>query len=111
MNWLLIGVVVLNLTFSTLSDICAKFWGIQNNQNWLYLGLALNVATTFFYMAAIRLGGLAITTSIILLITIAISVALGFLAFHEHITISQWIGIGIGFIAVALISGLISPLK
>lgn len=103
--WPLIGVVTLNLIFSTMSDVFAKYWGITNNSTWLYAGLAVNVLTVFFYMYAIRLGGLAITTSVILLITIAISVAFGSFFFHEQVRLSQWIGIGIGFIAVLLISG------
>lgn len=111
MNWFLIGVVALNLFFSTLSDICAKYWGLTNNQYWLYIGLFLNIFTVFFYMYSIRLGGLAITTSVILLITIAISVGLGFFAFHETVHYSQWVGIGVGFIAVMLISGVFLPAR
>jgi drug/metabolite transporter (DMT)-like permease len=107
--WLLVGVVTLNLTFSTISDIFAKYWGITNNANWLYAGLAVNLLTVFFYMYAIRLGGLAITTSVILLITIAISVMFGFFFFHEHVSLSQWIGIGVGVVAVILISGIFIP--
>jgi drug/metabolite transporter (DMT)-like permease len=103
--WLLIIVVLLNLSFSTLSDILAKYWGITNNNTFLIVGMVVNVFTTFFYMYAIRLGGLAITTSIMLLTTIGISVALGFFFFHEAVRPSQWVGIAIGFIAIVLISG------
>jgi drug/metabolite transporter (DMT)-like permease len=111
MNWLLIGVVALNLSFSTLSDIAAKYWGITNNNTWLYIGLVLNLPTVFFYMNAIRLGGLAITTPVILLLTIIISVTLGYLMFRESVTASQWLGIGIGIFSILLISGLLKPLK
>ena len=110
-NWLLVGVISLNLLFSTICDVFAKYWGITNNPNWLYAGLAINFLTVFFYMYAIRLGGLAITTSVILLITIAIGVGLGYFFFHEHISFSQWIGIGLGFIAVILISGMFIPAR
>ncbi len=109
MNWLLITVIALNLAFSTLSDITAKYWGITNSNLWLYIGLILNIPTVFFYMSAIRLGGLAITIPIVLLLTIIISVALGYLMFHETVTGSQWLGIGIGIISILLISGLITP--
>jgi drug/metabolite transporter (DMT)-like permease len=85
-NWFLIVIVTLNLTFSTISDIFAKYWGLTGNRNLLFAGLA-------------------ITTSVILVITIAISVALGFLFFHEQVHASQWVGIAIGFVAVILISG------
>ena len=109
--WLLVGVVVLNLTFSTICDVFAKYWGLTNNFNWLYAGLAFDLLTSFFYMDSIRLGGLAIVPSIILLITLAISVLLGFFFFHEQIHFSQWIGIGTGFIAVLLISGVFVPFR
>jgi|ERR1700733_1394138 drug/metabolite transporter (DMT)-like permease len=111
LDWILIGVVALNLFFSTICDVCAKYWGITNNWNWLYVGLALNIITIFFYMYSIRLGGLAITTSVILLITMAISVSLGFFFFHEQVHYSQWIGIGAGFLAIILISGTLLPAR
>jgi drug/metabolite transporter (DMT)-like permease len=110
-DWLLIEVVALNLFFSTFCDMCAKYWGITNNQNWLYAGLAINMITIFLYMYAVKLGGLAITTSVILLITMAISVSLGFFFFHEQIHLSQWMGIGVGFLAVILISGILIPAR
>ena len=106
-NWSLVAVVILNLFFSTVCDVFAKYWSITNNHNWLVAGLALNFVTVFFYMDLIRLGGLAITTSIILLITIAISVSLGFFLFHEQVHVSQWIGIGTGLLSVVLISGIL----
>lgn len=108
-SWLLIAVVALNLTFSTISDVCAKYWGITNNQSWLYVGMTVNLLTMFFYMYAIRLGGIAITSSVVLLITIAISVVIGFHFFNEPISVSQWVGIGLGFVAVVLISGILIP--
>ena len=108
-DWMLISVVALNLIFSTICDVFAKYWGITGNQEWLYAGLAVNLLTVFFYMYSIRLGGLAITTSIILLITISISVALGFFIFHEPVNTTQWVGIALAFIAVILISGISIP--
>ena len=110
-NWFFIGVIVLNLLFSTIVDVFAKFWGITNNQNWLYAGLAVNLLTTFFFMYSIRLGGLAVTTSIMLLITMAINVTFGFYFFQESIHPTQWLGIVIGFLAVVLISGLFVPTR
>ncbi|MES2225832.1 MAG: EamA family transporter [Patescibacteria group bacterium] len=87
----------------------AKYWGITNNQNLLYVGLLANVFTAFFYMYAIRLGGLAITASVMLLLTLSISVGLGFFFFHEAVRPSQWVGIGIGLVAIILISGMFNP--
>lgn len=108
-QWLLIGAVVLNLIFSTTSDILAKYWGITDNLKYLFLGLAVNALTVFFYMAAIKYGTLAITMPIVLIITIIISVGVGHFFFHESMNLTQWVGIAVGIVAVALISGIVRP--
>jgi drug/metabolite transporter (DMT)-like permease len=108
-NWSFITAALLNLFFSTLCDVLAKYWGITNNPTWLWVGLALNLPTVFFYMDSIRMGGLVITSSVILLITIAISVLIGFFFFHEQVHLSQWVGIATGLLSIVLISGLLVP--
>ena len=110
MSWFLVLAVGLNLIFSTICDILSKYWGITNNIKFLYVGLTLNLITAFFYMFAVKVGGLAITTSIMLLLTMAISVSLGFIFFHEQVSTSQWVGIILGFFSVVLISGVFREL-
>ena len=106
-NWPLISVILLNLFFSTICDMFAKYWSVTGNQSWLYGGVVLNLLTIFFYMCAIRLGGLAITSALVLLITVAISVSLGAFYFHEPVHLSQWIGIALSVPALILISGVL----
>src|SRR3990167_3972983 len=105
-NWTLLVVILINLTFSTLGDIFAKMWGITGQQKWLYIGLPINVVTIFFYMLIVKLGSLAIHTTIVLIITIIISVSLGFFMFGEKISFSQWLGIAVGLSGIPLIMGL-----
>lgn len=99
----LIASVVANLTFSTVGDICAELWRTTGSSNWFYVGFAVNLFTTLFFMVIIRLGGLAISTATVLIITILINVVVGSFIFGERINILQWIGIGLGVIAISLI--------
>ena len=105
-NWLLIGIIAVNLIFSTLGDICAKLWGITNHQKWLYIGLALNLVTILAFMGIVRTGGLAIAATIVLIITIIIGVMVGHFVFGESIFFIQWVGIVLGLIAIPLILGI-----
>lgn len=102
-NWPIILIVLTNLTFSTLGDISAKFWGITNNYKWFYIGLAVNVITVIAWMMIVRFAGLAIPTTIVLILTIILNVSFGFLMFHEKINFGQWVGIGLGILSVLLI--------
>ncbi len=106
-NWALIGIVAVNLTFSTLGDICAKLWGLTNNQKWFYIGLPINLVTIAAFMVIVRLGSLAITTTIVLILTIIINVFLGFIIFGEKVAFGQWLGILLGLAAIPLILGIL----
>ena len=103
---LLVGVIALNLIFSTVGDAMAKIWGITNHLLWLWVGLGINVFTIFFFMVAVKLGGLAVNTTIILILTIVLNVFVGFLIFHEKIAPVQWFGIALGLIAIVFVADL-----
>jgi drug/metabolite transporter (DMT)-like permease len=105
-NWLLVGVIALNLLFSTIGDVFAKLWGLTDNMQWLYIGLAVNVVTIFLFMLAVKIGGLALNTTVILILTIMINVLLGFFIFHEKIGPIQWAGIALGLVSVVLVLNL-----
>lgn len=104
--WLLVGVIALNLLFSTVGDALAKVWGITNNLQWLWIGLGINIFTIFFFMLAVKLGGLAVNTTIILILTIILNVLVGFLIFHEKIAPIQWFGIALGIVAIVFVANL-----
>lgn len=102
-TWPIIAAVAVNLTFSTLGDICAKYWGMTNNQMWFYIGLPINIITIIAFMFIVKLGGLAIPTTIVLILTMVINVTFGYLMFKEQIHIGQWVGIVLGLSAILLI--------
>jgi len=58
-------------------------------------------------MLVVREGGLAVGSTIALLLTILSTVLIGFLIFKETVALGQWLGIGLGLIAIPLILGVI----
>lgn len=104
LNWLLLTVMAFNLFFSTLGDVSAKLWGVTTNPKWLYFGFFINIMTVLTFMVVIRLGGLAIATAVVLLLTILINTIIGFAIFGEALSLSQWVGIGLALVAIALLS-------
>ncbi len=104
MNPLYFLVLALNLTVSTIGDALAKFSSVTNNNNWFYIGLVFNIVAITTFMLLIRMGGLAVSTSVTLLLTILCNVLVGIFVFHENIDTFQLVGIWMGVLAIILIS-------
>ena len=107
-SWPLIWAVVINLTFSTLGDVCAKIWGLTGNQRWFYIALPISLVTIVAFLFIVRLGGLAIPTTIVLILTILINVTIGAVFFKEPIFTQQWVGIVLALFAIPLLLGMFS---
>lgn len=101
--------LVFNLTVSTIGDVLAKLSGTRGNDLFV-LGLVFNIMAIASFMFLIRIGGLAISPSIVLLLTILIDVLFGLFMFHEEIEMLQWVGIGMGVMAIMLISNIYKSL-
>jgi multidrug transporter EmrE-like cation transporter len=103
MNWITLTIVAINLAFSVVGDVCAKLWGTSNDYRWLVFGISANIITILAWMLIVKRDGLAIPTTIVLVITICLNVGLGFLVFDEKIHLEQWLGIGLGILSILLI--------
>ncbi len=99
-NWVLIIFLGLNFIFSTAGETTSKLWAIHSGQKWLWITLAINVLASLTFMRVIRESGLAVGTTVMLLLTILSTALIGFFAFKEEIAAGQWIGIALGFLAV-----------
>ena len=72
---ILILVMFLNLSFSTMMDVFAKYWGITNDMKYFYYSLLASSFTMVFYILMIKYGSLTISAPIALLATMMISVS------------------------------------
>lgn len=103
MNWTLIGLLAINLIFSTLADTAAKMWAINPGHKWFWIALSISIGTFITFALVIREGGLAIGSTIALLLTILTTVSIGFFIFKEPVTLGQWLGIGLGLLSILFI--------
>ncbi|HBZ73501.1 TPA: hypothetical protein DEO28_03255 [Candidatus Dependentiae bacterium] len=103
MNWTLIGLLAVNLIFSTLADTAAKMWAVHAGYKWFFVALSISVVTFITFALVVREGGLAIGSTIALLLTIITTVCVGFFVFKEAVTLGQWLGIGLGLLSILFI--------
>lgn len=103
MNWTLIGLLALNLVCATLADAAAKMWAIHSGYKWFFAALSISLFTFVTFALVVREGGLAIGSTVALLLTIVTTVFIGVFFFKEHVTPGQWIGIGVGIFSILLI--------
>ena len=103
MNWILIGLLALNLIFAALADTAAKMWAVHSGYKWFLIALSISLFTFATFALVIREGGLAIGSTIALLLTIVTTVCIGFFFFKEQVTLGQWLGIGLGLFSILLI--------
>ncbi len=107
---ILITVMFLNLVFSTIMDVLAKYWNVTNNIIFFYLSMGASIFTMFFYICMIKYGSLTISTTVTLLLTIIISVSLGYFYFYEQVETVQWVGIFLSFVSILLMLNVFSKI-
>jgi drug/metabolite transporter (DMT)-like permease len=107
MKWTLIGLLAINLVFATVSDTAAKMWAMNYGSKWLFIALVISLGAFVTFSMVIREGGLAVGSTIALLLTIMTTVFIGSYFFKENVSFGQWIGIGLGLFSILLISEVI----
>ena len=100
-------VMFFNLLFSTVGDYLAKMWGVTGLNTYLYVALAISLLTSFFYFATIKYSSLTVGPSVLLILTLIISVCMGYFWFNERVSSTQAVGIALGLVAIVLILDLI----
>ncbi|MEK7531092.1 MAG: EamA family transporter [Patescibacteria group bacterium] len=100
-------VMFFNLLFSTIGDYLAKMWGLTNQNSYLYIALVVSLLTSFFYFSTIKYSSLMVGPSVLLILTLVISVAMGYFWFNERVSVTQTVGIVLGLTAVILILDLV----
>ena len=105
-TWLFIGFLVLNFVLSTAGDTSAKVWADNPGLKWFVITIILSAITSVSFMLVIRQSGLAVGSTIMLLLTMVSTFLIGFLVFKEHITLGQWTGVVLGFVAILFLTGL-----
>ncbi len=85
-------------------DYFAKSWSI-NQKNWfLIIALLGYLISGIFYIPSLMKQGLVITSVIWSLISIIGFLFIGLVLFHETLSLTQGIGVGLGVVALILLA-------
>lgn len=105
MNWTIAFWLSCSLLFYCAAEYLSKKWALTQ-ANWMaglaVAGYALNAVCWF--PALKNHGSLAVLGSIYAVAYVLGTVAIGWLGFHEIITLRQWLGIGLAIVAIILLS-------
>jgi drug/metabolite transporter (DMT)-like permease len=90
----------LNFIFSASGDTLSKLWATHpGSKLWSSIVLACAVLAAFTWVLVVRRTGLAIGSSIMLLLTMIATVLAGLFIFKEQVTIGEGFGVILGVIA------------
>jgi len=105
MNWTITFWLSCSLVFYCAAEYLSKKWTLTQ-AHWMaalaVLGYALNAL--FWFPALKNHGSLAVLGSIYAVAYVLATVAIGWLGFHEAITLRQWVGIGLALVSITLLS-------
>ena len=95
---------VLLITFELVADIFAKEWALGHHGYFWILALTSYCIGNFFWLFALKNGtGLARGAIMFSLASEILAIGVAFYYYHEHISVHQWIGIGLGMIALGFL--------
>ena len=80
-----------------------KFWAIQEKWWLLTSALLLFVVGNFCIAKAIKMTSMLATISVAPLITLTLSLSIGFFYFHERLSTTQYVGLFFAIIAIILL--------
>lgn len=100
--------IILLITIAALTtiggDYLGKLWSV-NLQPWAFwAGFALYALTTFFYFPTLLREGLIVTSILWTVLATVGFLIIGYFVFGENLSTTQWIGVGLGVLAVGILS-------
>ncbi len=107
MDWRLIGLLGLNFIFSTTGDSVSKIWAMHPHLKWAFITIGFSICAAISWMLVVRRAGLAVGSSIMLLLTMLSTVLIGLLLFKEQVTRGQSAGLVLGFLAALFLLNII----
>jgi multidrug transporter EmrE-like cation transporter len=97
--WLLISA-----TFFAAGEYLSKMWGINPSLKFaLLVALVYSIGSLFWLPTLLHKNQLIVMGTIWIILATLSTIIIGFLIFHEKLTLLQWTGVILSFIALLLI--------
>ncbi|NQV88534.1 MAG: hypothetical protein HQ402_03200 [Parcubacteria group bacterium] len=88
--------------FETIADVFFKFSHIQSKPIWLWFGVGLYTVGTIIWAFSLKYDYLSKAISIFTILNLVAVIFVGFLFFHEDLSLINKLGIGLGVLSVIL---------
>jgi multidrug transporter EmrE-like cation transporter len=98
-----LSLIVFGVIFEVAGDILIKKWALAQGQTFLWVGLAIYLIGSAFWIFSLRYDYLSRAISIFTILNLILIVAAGVLFFNEQLSLGNKIGIALGIISVLLI--------
>ncbi len=99
----LILTLIANMILSGAANAAARQWVASDLTRWLIIALAINLPCSLSMAWVIRLNGLGAGSTIALLTSVVVNVAIGIYVFEEKLAPLQLAGLCLGVIGLALL--------
>ncbi|MFH0834454.1 MAG: EamA family transporter [Patescibacteria group bacterium] len=86
-----------------LGDFFGKMWSVKNTSFWLASSLAIYFLGSVLFISAIKKSSLSLAVATAPLAIALTGILFGYFYFGERLSIFQYLGIGLGVIALALL--------
>lgn len=100
--------VIILITLAALTtvagDYFGKLWSVNLNYAHFWIGLVFYLLAGFFYFPSLLRGNLISTSIAWTVLATAGFLIVGFVIFHEELSMLQWLGVGFGVVAILLLN-------
>jgi multidrug transporter EmrE-like cation transporter len=98
-----LSLILAGALLEALGDVLLKSWA-DSARSWLLVaGLGIYFAGAGFWAASLKYDLLARSASVFTVANLALVALLGVVLFDEKLSATQWLGVGLSVVAVALI--------
>jgi len=96
--------LVLAAAATIAGDYVGKLWSLNLKPWTFWFAFTLYALTALFYFPTLLREGLIVTSILWTVLATVGFLAVGVLIFHEHLTLLQWFGVGLGVVSVIILS-------
>ncbi len=89
--------------FYASGDFLAKMWSLKNSSTWLTAALAIYFLGSLLFTLAVRKSSLSLAVATAPLAIALTGLIFGYFYFGERLSTVQYLGVALGFIALALL--------
>ncbi|MBI4096066.1 MAG: hypothetical protein HY438_04340 [DPANN group archaeon] len=102
-KYIFLLLIAAGVVLEVIGDIFIKKWTIESKSILLFIGIAIYLAGSAFWVVSLKYGFLSKAISVFTILNLVLIVLAGVFMFKEDLSLINKIGIGFGIISILLI--------